>query len=142
LHIRSKGATHKLMLSANPTYPRMHFTEQSFENPPEPPMFCMLLRKYCDNGIIESIEQVGLERIVHINIRHRNEIGDVNTVTLVIEIMGRHSNILLINKETGQILDGIHHVTPAISSYRLVLPGAEYVAPPEQNKKNILEAAD
>src|SRR5690606_26492813 len=95
----------RLLISANPTYPRLHFTAQTFQNPPEAPMFCMLLRKHCEGGIIDSIEQVGLERIVHIRIRQRDELGDVRQKTLVIELMGRHSNIILLDPSSETILD-------------------------------------
>ncbi|ALS21546.1 MULTISPECIES: Rqc2 family fibronectin-binding protein [Paenibacillus] len=134
VQIRAAGRTVKLLLSANPTYPRVHLTEQSFMNPLEAPMFCMLLRKHCEGGIIEAIEQPGLERILHFRIRQRDELGDLSVKTLIVEIMGRHSNIILMDPATGVILDGIHHVTPAISSYRVVMPGSSYIAPPEQHK--------
>ncbi|WP_282943383.1 NFACT RNA binding domain-containing protein [Paenibacillus sp. RC67] len=134
LQLRGQGSNLKLLLSANPTYPRVHLTEQSFLNPMEAPMFCMLLRKHCESGIIESITQPGLERVIHMQIRQRDELGDLSSKTLIIEIMGRHSNIILMDPATGIIIDGIHHVTPSISSYRIVMPGSKYVAPPEQNK--------
>jgi predicted ribosome quality control (RQC) complex YloA/Tae2 family protein len=142
LYLRAQGKNVKLLLSANPTYPRMHFTEQQFLNPMEAPMFCMLLRKHCENGVIERIEQIGLERMVHIHIRQRNELGDVSTKTIIIEIMGRHSNIILMDSASGTILDGIHHVTPAISSYRVIMPGSSYTAPPAQHKQNPLMVED
>jgi predicted ribosome quality control (RQC) complex YloA/Tae2 family protein len=119
--------------------PRIHWTEQPWANPQEPPMFCMLLRKYCEGGVIESIRQVGLERIVEIDIRHRDELGDSSLKKIVLEIMGRHSNLILLDPVTGIIHDGIRHVTPAISSYRVVLPGSAYVSPPSQSKVNPLE---
>jgi predicted ribosome quality control (RQC) complex YloA/Tae2 family protein len=135
LQLRAQGSNLKLLLSANPTYPRVHLTEQAFTNPKEAPMFCMLLRKHCESGIIESITQPGLERVIHIGIRQRDELGDVSTKTIIIEIMGRHSNIILLDPSTNTIVDGIHHVTPAISSYRIVMPGSRYSAPPEQHKE-------
>ena len=98
-----------------------------------------MLRKHCENGIIERIEQVGMERIIHMYVRQRDEIGDLSHKKLIIEFMGRHSNIILVDANHGQILDGIHHVTPAISSYRIVLPGAAYTPPPAQDKVNLLE---
>lgn len=101
-------------------------------------MFCMLLRKYCEGGVIEAIRQVDLERIVEIDIRHRDELGDYSLKRVVLEIMGRHSNLMLLDPATGFIHDGIRHVTPAISSHRVVLPGAMYVPPPSQNKINPL----
>jgi predicted ribosome quality control (RQC) complex YloA/Tae2 family protein len=135
LQLRAQGSNLKLLLSANPTYPRVHLTEQTFTNPKEAPMFCMLLRKHCESGIIESIIQPGLERVIHIGIRQRDELGDVSSKTIIIEIMGRHSNIILLDPSTDTIVDGIHHVTPAISSYRIVMPGSRYTAPPEQHKE-------
>lgn len=124
----------KLLLSANPTYPRVHWTTGTYVNPMEAPMFCMLLRKHCEGGQIESIRQVGQERILHIEIKHRDELGDLSNKTIIVEIMGRHSNIILMDPATGMIHDGIHHVTPAISSHRIVLPGSSYTSPPEQGK--------
>ncbi|MDO3409367.1 NFACT RNA binding domain-containing protein [Saccharibacillus sp. CPCC 101409] len=138
--IRSRAGGKKLLLSASLTYPRVQFTEQSYMNPPEAPMFCMLLRKHCEGGIIEKIEQVGMERILHFWIRQRDEVGDVSLKKLVVELMGRHSNIILLDASNNTILDGIHHVTPAISSYRVVMPGFQYQEPPQQHKLNPLEA--
>lgn len=139
-HLRTQAGTKKLLLSANPTYPRMHLTEASFPNPMEAPMFCMLMRKHCENGTIESITQVGMERIIHIDIRTRDELGDLSTRRIIVELMGRHSNIILIDPATGTQLDGIHHVTPAISSFRVVMPGFAYSKPPEQHKLDPLTA--
>ncbi|MCS7459445.1 NFACT family protein [Paenibacillus doosanensis] len=139
LQLRAQGSNLKLLLSANPTYPRVHYTEQNFLNPMEAPMFCMLLRKHCESGIIESVSQPGLERVIHMQIRQRDELGDLSSKVIVIEIMGRHSNIILTDPATGTIIDGIHHVTPAISSYRIVMPGSRYVAPPEQHKAQPFE---
>ncbi|MDQ0914135.1 NFACT family protein [Paenibacillus sp. V4I5] len=140
MHIRAQGQNVKLLLSANPTYPRVQITEQSSLNPMDAPMFCMLLRKYCESGVIEAVEQIGMERVIRLQIRHRDELGDMSTKHIIVEIMGRHSNIILLDPATETILDGIHHVTPAISSYRIVMPGSKYVTPPEQDKQNPLEA--
>jgi predicted ribosome quality control (RQC) complex YloA/Tae2 family protein len=141
MHIRGQGINGKLLLSAHPSMPRIHWTEQPWANPQEPPMFCMLLRKYCEGGVIEAVRQVGLERIVEIDIRHRDELGDSSFKTIVLEIMGRHSNLILLDPVTGIIHDGIRHVTPAISSFRVVLPGCAYVSPPSQDKVNPLQEA-
>lgn len=138
IQMRAQGANRKLLLSANPTYPRAHFTEQNFMNPFEAPMFCMLLRKHCESAVIEAVEQVGMERIIRIRTRQLDELGDVSVKLLVMELMGRHSNLILMDPDTGLILDGIHHVTPSISSYRIVMPGAAYVSPPDQGKANPL----
>lgn len=134
MQIRASGSSCKLLLSANPTYPRVHLTERQYQNPQEAPMFCMLLRKYCEGGIIESLRQIGSERILHMDVRHRDELGDLTIRRIIIEVMGRHSNIILIDPDNQLILDGIHHVTPAISAYRVVMPGSRYVLPPEQDK--------
>jgi predicted ribosome quality control (RQC) complex YloA/Tae2 family protein len=142
LNLRAQGGSIKLLLSANPTFPRVHFTEQSFLNPTEAPMFCMLLRKHCEGGIIERIAQVGMERIIHMDVRQRDELGDISLKRIIIELMGRHSNIILLDPETGIMLDGIHHVTPSISSYRVIMPGFQYTEPPEQNKLNPLETEE
>ncbi len=139
MHVRGQGVNGKLLLSAHPSMPRIHWTEQVWANPQEPPMFCMLLRKYCEGGVIESIRQIGLERIVEIEVRHRDELGDSSLKRIVLEIMGRHSNLILLDPVTGIIHDGIRHVTPAISSFRVVLPGSAYVSPPSQDKVNPLE---
>ncbi|MFB9330573.1 NFACT family protein [Paenibacillus aurantiacus] len=140
--IRGGQTPGKLLISANPTYPRMHWTNQSFMNPLEAPMFCMLLRKHCEGGQIEEVLQVGTERVIHIRVRQRDELGDIALKTIVVELMGRHSNIILLDHATGTIHDGIHHVTPAISSYRIVMPGAAYTAPPEQGKTDPFAALD
>ncbi len=137
-NLRARNGNLKLLISASPSLPRLHLTTQSYENPLNPPMFCMLLRKYCEGGVIESVRQVGMERIIHIDIKSRDELGDWKPVRLIFEIMGRHSNLILIDPEKNTILDGIHHVTPSVSRYRTVLPGRPYVAPPEQNKTDPL----
>ncbi|MCR2804906.1 Rqc2 family fibronectin-binding protein [Paenibacillus soyae] len=142
LSVRGSGVSGKLLLSANPTYPRVHFTEASFVNPLEAPMFCMLLRKHCEGGVIEAVRQIGRERILHIDVRQRDELGDLSYKTIVIEIMGRHSNIILLDQASGTIHDGIHHVTPAISSYRIVMPGSAYTPPPDQGKTDPLDVKD
>ncbi|MGR6544772.1 Rqc2 family fibronectin-binding protein [Paenibacillus tundrae] len=139
LTLRAQRGNSKLLVSASPTYPRVHYTEKTFLNPTEAPMFCMLLRKHCEGAIIENIRQIGMERIIHIDVRQRDELGDVSVKRIIIELMGRHSNIILLDPITETILDGIHHVTPSISSYRVVMPGFSYTAPPEQHKSNPLE---
>ncbi|TLS35273.1 Rqc2 family fibronectin-binding protein [Pseudalkalibacillus caeni] len=136
--IRSGRKNHHLLVSANPSFSRIHVTEQSYDNPKEPPMFCMLLRKHLDGSILEKIEQVEMERIFHLTFRTRNELGDVSYRKLIIEIMGRHSNIILVNEE-NMILDSIKHLSPAVNRHRTVLPGQPYVAPPAQEKISPLE---
>lgn len=142
IQLRGGGVQGKLLVSANPTYPRIHFTEQSFINPLEAPMFCMLLRKHCEGAVIEAVRQVGNERIIHLDVRQRDELGDLSFKRIIIELMGKHSNIILVDAATEMIHDGIHHVTPMISSYRIVMPGTTYIAPPEQGKDDPLAIED
>lgn len=130
--IRSNGANHKLLLSAHPSYARIHLTEESYENPSEPPMFCMLMRKHLEGGVIEEIGQIGMERILYIDVKGRSEIGDVTYKRVIIEIMGRHSNIILIDRGRNMILDSIKHLSPAVNRHRTVMPGQEYVLPPSR----------
>jgi predicted ribosome quality control (RQC) complex YloA/Tae2 family protein len=103
-------------------------------------MFCMLLRKHLEGYIIEDVYQKEVDRIILFEIKGRNEIGDISYKQLIIEIMGRHSNIIIVDKGRNMILDSIKHIPPSINSYRTVLPGQEYKFPPPQDKKNPLEA--
>lgn len=136
MQIRANGKNHKLLLSAHPSYARVQLTNESHDNPNEPPMFCMLLRKHLEGAIIENIYQIGLDRMIGIEVKGRNELGDISYKKLVIEIMGRHSNIVLIDKEKNIILDSIKHVSYAVNSHRAILPGQSYVLPPQQEKLN------
>ena len=132
--VRANGKNHKLLISAHPSYARIHLTKESYDNPSEPPMFCMLLRKHLEGSIIEEIKQIGVDRIIVFTIKSRNEIGDVSIKELIVEIMGRHSNIILIDKETRMILDSVKHVSPIVNRHRTVSPGHIYLEPPAQNK--------
>ncbi|WP_342472882.1 NFACT RNA binding domain-containing protein [Metasolibacillus sp. FSL H7-0170] len=136
LHIRANGTNHKLIISIHPSYARIHLTEQTIDNPPEPPMFCMLLRKHLEGGFIHAITQDGTERILHMVVESKNEVGDKIMRKLIIEIMGRHSNCLLVDAVNDKILDSLKHLPPSLNSYRTVLPGQPYIAPPAQHKVN------
>lgn len=138
-HVRVKGSNRRLLLSAHPAHPRVHLTEKEAEHPLSPPMFCMLMRKHLEGGFIHSLTQVGLERIIHLDINCRNELGDQVIRRLVVEIMGRHSNLILIEPDSGKILDGIRRVGIGVSRHRQVIPGAFYQPPPEQKKQNPLQ---
>lgn len=142
LTIRSHGKNHKLLLSAHPTYARVQITTLPFDNPVTPPNFTMMLRKYLEGGILESIQQVANDRVLHFYFSKRNELGDLENLLLVVELMGRHSTILLLNKNTQQILDAIKHVGPSQNSFRLLLPGATYHTPPLQDVLNPFVASD
>lgn len=138
MHIRQPAETYKLLLSAHATNGRVHLTQASFSNPFSPPLFCMVLRKHLEGGRITAITQAGLERQLIITVEALDELGEWKTKLLIVEIMGKHSNIILVNKENQLILDGIKRYTHAVSRHREVLPGKIYVAPPDQKKLNPL----
>lgn len=136
LQIRSNRKSHRLLLSAHPVFGRIQLTESTFENPAQPSTFIMVLRKYLQGAVIESIEQIENDRIVEITVSNKNEIGDHIQATLIIEIMGKHSNILLVDKSSHKILEVIKHIGFSQNSYRTLLPGATYIAPPSTETLN------
>ena len=136
LQIRSNRQSHRLLLSAHPVFGRIQLTETTFENPAQPSTFIMVLRKYLQGALIESIEQIENDRIVEITVSNKNEIGDNIQATLIIEIMGKHSNILLVDKSNHKILEVIKHIGFSQNSYRTLLPGATYIAPPSTDALN------
>ncbi|WP_018392294.1 NFACT RNA binding domain-containing protein [Bacillus sp. 37MA] len=138
--IRARGKNNKLLLSAHPSYARVQLTDTVQDNPSEPPLFCVMMRKHLDGAILENIQQNGLDRTIMFEFKGKNEIGDISYKQLYVEIMGRHSNIILVDKEKGTMIDSIKHIPPAQNSYRTILPGSLYVNPPAQNKKNPLIA--
>ena len=142
LHVRANGKNHKLLFSIHSSYARVHLTEHTIDNPAEPPMFCMLLRKHLEGGFISSIKQRDFDRIIIVEIESKNEIGDPIVREIHAEIMGRHSNLLLIDQEQGKIIDSLKHLPPSVNSFRTVLPGQPYIAPPTQNKWNPLTVTD
>ena len=137
----TKGGASRVLFSASADAARVHITQTTPENPAQPPMFCMLLRKHLSGGKLEAIEQDGLERILRFRIRANNELGDSVVLTLVAEIMGRFSNVILVN-EHGRIIDSLRRVDEEISRVRLVLPATEYSAPPRESRICILDAED
>ena len=136
LQIRSNRQSHRLLLSAHPVFGRIQLTQTTFENPAQPSTFIMVLRKYLQGTLIESIEQVENDRIVEMTVSNKNEIGDHIQATLIIEIMGKHSNILLVDKSSHKILEVIKHVGFSQNSYRTLLPGSTYIAPPSTESLN------
>ena len=136
LQIRSNRKSHRLLLSAHPVFGRIQLTESTFENPAQPSTFIMVLRKYLQGAVIESIEQIENDRVVEITVSNKNEIGDHIQATLIIEIMGKHSNILLVDKSSHKILEVIKHIGFSQNSYRTLLPGATYIAPPSTEALN------
>ncbi len=141
VHIRTVTDNYKLVISASPAHPRVHFTNISKKNPITAPMFCMLLRKHIGSGKITCIEQEGFERIIRFSIESYDEFGDLTTKYLIIEIMGRHSNIILTNQDM-KILDCIKHIDFTISSVRQLMPGLQYSAPPLQKKIDLTDIED
>ncbi len=135
ISVRTFDGAYKLLLCANPSFPRFYITESSKENPPKPPMFCMLLRKHIQSGKILYVNQEENERMITIGIESYDELGFLSEKHLIMEIMGKHSNIILTDKD-GKILDSIFHVDMSVSSVRQVLPGLPYSLPPSQDKIN------
>ena len=129
---------YRLLISAGASLPLIYFTDQNKPAPLTAPNFCMLLRKHIGGGKFTRIWQPGLERIINFEIEHLNELGDVCHKTLVVEIMGKHSNIIFCNEE-GMIIDSIKHISSQVSSVREVLPGRTYFIPETQEKLNPLD---
>ncbi len=131
--VRNNKVTYKLLITVQSTISRLHLTQVPKKNPQTPPSFCMLLRKYIGSGKIIGIVQPNFERIVEISIEHLNELGDLCVKKLIVEIMGKHSNIILCDDQ-NKIIDSIKHISAQVSSVREVLPGRDYVYPPSKNK--------
>jgi predicted ribosome quality control (RQC) complex YloA/Tae2 family protein len=136
INLRSRQGSKKLLLSCNADAARIHFTEFPPENPAKPPMFCLLLRKRLAGAWVTDIQQDNLERILKINFSGTDELGDKINYSLIIEIMGKYSNIIFVGKD-GKIIDSMKRVDENKSHIREVLPGVTYVAPPKQDKLNI-----
>ena len=137
ISIRTRSGSKKLYISANAGSARVHITENSVDNPQTPPMFCMLLRKRLGSGKLTDIRQDGLERILFLDFECVNELGDMVTVTLACEIMGRCSNLIIIS-EDGKVIDSIKRVDEDMSRERLVLPGMRYTLPPRDDRLNFM----
>ncbi|MBR1703521.1 MAG: NFACT family protein [Lachnospiraceae bacterium] len=137
LTIKTRDGQRRLVISASASLPLIYLTESNKPSPMTAPNFCMLLRKHLQNGRITSITQPGLERIIHIDIEHLDEMGDLCRKTLIVEIMGKHSNIIFCDNE-NRIIDSIKHVSAAVSSVREVLPGKTYFVAQTQEKLNLL----
>ena len=142
LQIRSNRQNHKLLLSAHPVFSRIQLTRTAFENPVVPTTFIMVMRKYLQGATIENISQIENDRILEISVSNKNEIGDNVAATLIIEIMGKHSNIILMDKASGNIIEAIKHVGFSQNSYRTILPGSSYVTPPQTDKHNPFTISD
>lgn len=136
--IRTRQGSKKVYISANAGSARVHITEKTIDNPQTPPMFCMLMRKLLGSGKLVAVRQDGLERILFLDFECINELGDLVTITLASEIMGRCSNLIVINGE-GRIIDSIKRVDGEMSRERPVLPGMCYTMPPRDNRLNFLK---
>lgn len=138
LVLRTFGGSKKLLLSARANSPRVNFCANSPENPATPPMFCMLLRKRLGGGKLTSLRQLECDRVLFLDFECVNELGDVVELSLACEIMGMYSNIILIDRGTGVIIDALKRVDITVSSRRFVLPNIKYELPDKQDKLNIL----
>lgn len=138
--LRYRGGSVKLLLSASASSPRVHFTTIALENPKSPPMFCMLLRKHLNSAKLVKVRQLRHDRILFLDFETVNELKDLVTITVAVEIMGRHSNIIVIGQD-GKIIDAIKRVTDEMSSVRTVLPGMTYTLPPAQDKLDLFESS-
>ena len=140
--IKTPEGQRKLYISASASLPLIYLTDENKPSPMTAPGFCMLLRKYVGNGRITAISQPGLERILFFDIEHLNELGDLCRKRLIVEIMGKHSNIIFCDAN-GRIIDSIKHVSAAMSSLREVLPGRTYCIPATQDDRlNPLEVTE
>lgn len=137
LLLRQQGHSYRLLLNAGATMPRFHLTTISKKNPPSPPMFCMILRKHLEGGKFLGFSQQNLERTVTMAVQSYNEYGDLTVLHLHLEIMGKHSNLLLVDPASNLILDGLKRYSHSVSRHREVLPGRIYIAPPSQGKVEV-----
>ena len=135
--VRSTGENYKVLVCANSSHPRIHITQIQKQNPMTPPIFCMVMRKYIAGGKITNIYQPDFERIVIIEVESMNELGDITAKKMILEIMGKHSNFIIVD-ENNKILDAIKGISHDKSSVREVLPAKEYAFPPSQQKQNPL----
>ncbi|HGA1862563.1 TPA: NFACT family protein [Streptococcus agalactiae] len=142
LTIRNNRRNYKLLLSAHPVFGRIQTTEANFQNPQNPNTFTMIMRKYLQGAVIETIQQIENDRILEIIVSNKNEIGEHIKATLVVEIMGKHSNIILIDKNEHKIIESIKHVGFSQNSYRTILPGSTYIAPPKTKAINPFDISD
>ncbi|HFI0273547.1 TPA: NFACT family protein [Streptococcus suis] len=142
LNIRSNRQSHKLLLSAHSVFGRVQLTQSDFTNPKVPNTFTMILRKYLQGAIIEDIRQLENDRILEFSVSNKDEIGDHIQATLIVEIMGKHSNIILVDKSEQKIIEAIKHVGFSQNSYRTILPGSTYIRPPETHSFNPYTVSD
>ncbi|MGV3243757.1 Rqc2 family fibronectin-binding protein [Staphylococcus sp. 11261D007BR] len=133
--VRQNRKNHQLLLSIHPNFARIHITEKKYDNPFEPPMFARVFRKHLEGGIIQAIRQIGNDRRIEIDVESKDELGDTIHRTVILEIMGKHSNLILVDNDY-KIIEGFKHLTPNTNQFRTVMPGFQYETPPSQNKMN------
>ena len=139
-HIRSQSSNMKLLMSIHPMYARLQLTSLSFPTPPSPNAFTMLLRKHLEGAYLESVKQIQLDRIVDMTFIGTNELKDTVKYHIYIEIMGKHSNVV-VTHDNNKIIDCLKRVSPAINSQRILQPGATYQFPPMLDKKDPLTSS-
>ena len=139
LTVKNNGSQYRLIISVNASLPLLYLTEKNKQSPMTAPNFCMLLRKHIQNGRIVDISQPDMERIVRMEIEHLDEMGDIRRKLLIVELMGKHSNLIFCD-EKEMIIDSIKHISGMVSSVREVLPGKPYFVPQQGEKKNPLLA--
>lgn len=142
LTVRNHRQNFKLLLSAHPTFGRIQLTATEFSNPQTPSTFTMILRKYLQGAVIESVQQLENDRILEISVSNKNEIGDHIQASLIVEIMGKHSNIILVNRQENKIIEAIKHIGFSQNSYRTILPGSAYITPPQSDAQNPFTIGD
>ncbi|WP_432665180.1 NFACT RNA binding domain-containing protein [Wukongibacter baidiensis] len=139
IKFRNVENNNKLLISVNSSFPHLCLTNSQKSNPLKPPMFCMLLRKHLHGGKVVDVYQVDFERIIVLSIESYDELGNISIKDLVVEVMGKHSNIILMEKDNLNIIDSIKRIPTSISRQRQILPGLEYRYPPSQDKLNVFD---
>ena len=142
INVHSKTGNRKIYASVNSSAPRVMLTEENYNNPPTPYPFCMLLRKHLSGGRIISIDQVGCDRIIEISLEAMNELGFTLSKKIIFEIMGKHSNVVVIDIASGKVIDSIKRISIDTSRARQILPGIEYKYPPAQDKIGFDEVSE
>ena len=137
ISIRHPRIAHVLVASVHPEWPRLSLTHQDFDDPEPPPAFCSVLRRHLLGGRIRGIRQPGLERLLVVQVERRDERGHMSLKDFVIELMGKHSNMLLLDSDSSTIIDCARHITSRVNRYRELLPGRPYVLPPSQGKADL-----
>lgn len=137
LSFKKNRKVYKLLISSSSNYPRIHFTDFNKENPAQAPMFCMVLRKYLNTATVLDVRQIDSDRLLVIDFKSSDELGFDSVYSLIVEIMGRHSNISLVRTRDNLIMDSIKHITADINSFRVLYTGVEYIYPPSSTKLDV-----